>query len=52
MRMPADPGASCGRTDGQFALLDERRPVGDRTVAVYERLDQADEDLRRAPVEP
>lgn len=43
-----DPGLQFGafrvlpRTDGTFAVIDERRPAGDRTVMIFQWLAEAE----------
>lgn len=36
-----------GRTDGKWALCDERRPAGDRTVNVFASKEEAAREAKR-----
>jgi hypothetical protein len=35
------------RTDGQYAIVDDRRPFGRRTIAIFKTLREADAELER-----
>ena len=37
------------RTDGQYAIVDESRPLGDRTIALARTVDEAKKKVEKLP---